>query len=135
MDDFQKEVPEGERLDPYSAEFWDEYVRPGDMIIYHNKGTDPAKVSSHIAIAGHDNRQLYHDGSTTYNVRDNSDRRPHGNYKDKKNYGHFTIIWYENTTNLKVLEAIKNQDDDDDPDPDNPEPMSAYAQIDKRKVS
>ena len=35
----------------------------------------------------------------------------------------------------RSLEAIKNQDDDDDPDPDNPEPMSAYGQIDKRKVS
>ena len=35
----------------------------------------------------------------------------------------------------RSLEAIKNQDDDDDPDPDNPEPMSAYGQVDKRKVS
>ncbi len=35
----------------------------------------------------------------------------------------------------RSLEAIKNQDDDDDPDPDNSEPMSAYGQVDKRKVS
>ncbi len=37
----------------------------------------------------------------------------------------------------RSLEAIKNQDDDDDldPDPDSPEPISAYGQVDKRKVS
>jgi len=35
----------------------------------------------------------------------------------------------------RSLEAIKNPDDDDDPDPDTPAPMSAYGQVDKRKVS
>ena len=34
----------------------------------------------------------------------------------------------------RSLESIKNQDDDD-PDPDSPTPMSAYGQVDKRKVS
>ena len=35
----------------------------------------------------------------------------------------------------RSLDAIKNQDNDDDPDPDSPTPMSAYGQVDKRKVS
>ena len=34
----------------------------------------------------------------------------------------------------RSLDAIKNPDDDD-PDPDSPTPMSAYGQVDKRKVS
>ena len=35
----------------------------------------------------------------------------------------------------RSLDVIKNPDDDEDPDPDSPAPMSAYGQIDKRKVS
>ena len=35
----------------------------------------------------------------------------------------------------RTLDNIKNPDDDDDPDPDSTDPMSAYGQIEKRKVS
>ena len=35
----------------------------------------------------------------------------------------------------RSLENIKNKDEDDDPDPDTPSPVSAYAQVDKRKIS
>ena len=33
------------------------------------------------------------------------------------------------------LESIKNPGDDNNPDPDSPAPMSAYGQVEKRKVS
>ena len=33
------------------------------------------------------------------------------------------------------IESIKNPDDDNDPDPDSPTPMSAYGQVEKRKIS
>jgi len=35
----------------------------------------------------------------------------------------------------RSLDSIKNSDDNEDPDPDSPTPMSAYGQVDKRKVS
>ena len=35
----------------------------------------------------------------------------------------------------RSLENIKNKDEDNDPDPDTPSPISAYAQVDKRKIS
>ena len=109
MDDFQKDVPEGERLDPYSQEYWDKYIKPGDMIIYHTKGVDPSKTSQHIAIAGHDGLQIYHDGSTTHNVKKNSQNKNHAYYKNRKGYKHFTIVRHTNQTELDKLEAMKNQ--------------------------
>ena len=35
----------------------------------------------------------------------------------------------------RSLDSIKNSDDNEDPNPDSPTPMSAYGQVDKRKVS
>ncbi len=117
MEDFQKDIPENEKLDPYSAEFWQKYVRPGDMIIYHspNEGPqydkDESGASSHIAIAGHNTHQLYHDGSSKYTVKGQSDATNHLDYqtRGKKTYSAFTIIRYDNKTQIKQELDYKTQ--------------------------
>ncbi len=117
--DFQKGLKPGDDgyLDPRSEEYWKKYVKPGDLIIYYDpkrSGND----TTHIAIAGNNPNEIYHDGSDVNNVKQNSKNQAHHRRSKTKPNEHFRIIRYTNQTqltnaknNLDQIElALQNRD-------------------------
>jgi len=96
-----------------SAEFWDQHMKPGDMILYY----DENGKQRHVALAGHENRQLYHDGSSVYTPqgRGEKEKSTHATVRGGMN---FKIIRYTNTANIdntqnnldQIAQVINNRE-------------------------
>ncbi len=82
-----------------SPEFWQDHLQPGDMIMYYNE-ENPSR-GDHIALAGHDNGQLYHDGHSKHSAqgRGQKEKAHHNTTHSGK---HFRIVRY---TNHKQIDA------------------------------
>lgn len=74
-----------------SPEFWKNNIRPGDMILYY----DDKGKQKHVALAGHDNLQLYHDGSSVYTPqgRGEKEKSDHSNVRSGM---HYKVVRYTN---------------------------------------
>ncbi len=81
--------------DPRSEEYWNTNIQPGDMIIYYDKKNPSDMV--HIAIAGENTFELWHDGSSRHKVDKNSANRPHNADLLNRN---FKIVRYTGGKNL-----------------------------------
>ena len=83
----------------FNATYWNKYIKPGDLIIYY-RNDKKGNPQTHIAIAGNNPNEIYHDGSDINNVKQNSKDQAHYRRGEKKPYENFRIVRYTNQKNI-----------------------------------